>query len=567
MRAKALSTLLLAVIFLAGCTKSPILDTPIPANSSSISKPTQDSHVGISMELDLSELNQKLQENVGTTLEHRAGVSVKVRFHKVIISKAEKAAIKTWHETKAAASEVRRRAGVVACNRKIRSSKRQECRHKRNNNHTARMNGYNATKAHRIEANLRKEVKGFELVPTAGQDNYVIAQTRLDGLSVSSLNGKLIVNTKVHSKIRLNIENPFDHSKEIKGLVQKRIDIQVGLSANIEFTKDGKIKLTNKKTAFSPRFSFSGVLSPLQSLANKMNNKISDKIKSAVDKQIAKIEFKKIVDEKLTSLTKTINQTTFEDNIWLIPNISKIHFKTTKASALNSSKLGVNLGLTFKPEVIYSENKPDVIDKISYDVALTNDQSKNQIDLNSTALIDISDVSPLLSSKVKEAMNEWIKKNESDKAVKKKWFDINKVNLFTSQGKILIVLYTKKPVSGTIILTALPVIENNGHSLRLTNASLYAGTKAAVSDETSWLLQLPFTSILKDKLSINLKSPLDKGLAKINKEGIPISKTEKISFKDESFSLRRLDVSNGNLLIEVSLKSNVVIEPRNTEEL
>jgi frataxin-like iron-binding protein CyaY len=427
------------------------------------------------------------------------------------------------------------------------------------------MNGYNATKARRIAANLRKEVKGFELVPTAGQDNYVIAQTRLDGLNVSSLNGKLIVNTKVHSKIRLNIENPFDHAKEIKGLVQKRIDIQVGLSANIEFTKDGKIKLTNKNIVFSPRFSFSGVLSPLESLANKMNNKISDKIKSAVDKQIAKIEFKKIVDEKLTSVTKTINKKTSEDNIWLIPNISKIHFKTTKEFALNRNKVGVNLGLTFKPEVIYSEDKPDAIDRIAYDVTLTNDHSKNQIALNSTALIDVSDVSSLLSSKVQEAMNKWLKTNESEKSIKKKWFDIDKVQLLTSQGKVLIVLYTKKPVYGTIILTTSPVIENNGHSLILTNASLYVGTRTAVTDETSWLLQLPFMSILEDKLSINLKSHFDKGLAKIKTEGVPISKTEKIAFKDESFALKRFDASNGNLLIEISLNSNIAIEPRDIE--
>lgn len=563
MRTRTLIIIFFIISSLAGCMKSPILDSVIPANSSTISKPTNNSNIGISMGLNLTEINKELQQHIGTALEHRTGVSVKVNFHKVIISKAEEAAIKTWHETKAAWSEGRRRAGVQACNRKIRSSSRRDCRNERNKHHDERMREYDAKKARRMEKNRRREVKGFEIKPSSGKDNYFIASARLDNINVYSKSDKLIVATKIHAKIKLNIENPFDHSKEIKGLVNTDFDISAALGANISFTKDGKIELINKQVIFTPRFYMPSILKPLNKLADKMNNKIADKIKEQVDKQIAKIEFKRIVDEKLTSFTSEVNRQISKDNIWIIPNISKIKFKITKAFASDRNMMGINLGLTFKPEVIYSEKKPDAIDKIAYDVTLTNEDSPNHIALNSTALIDLSDISEILTTKVQEEINSWLESNEDKQSAKKKWFDIDKAELLTSNGNILIVLYTAQPVNGTIVLSTKPLIDNNGHTLKFTKASLYAGTRSAVSEKTSWLLQLPLGSILEGKLAINIKPYFDKGLVKVKKEGITISKTEKLSFKDESFALKRLNASNGNLLIEVSVNAKVEIVPNN----
>jgi len=559
MRTIIFSLFLITISVLSGCTKPPILDSEIPANSSEISKPTEDSYAGISMGLDLTKINNELQKYIGTTHEHRAGMSVKVNLHKVIINQAEELAIRAWHETKTAWSEGRRRAGVLACNRKIRSSSRRECRHERNRHHEERMRKYNEKKTRRMERNRRKEVRGLEIKPSSGKDNYVIASARLDEISISSKSDKLIVATKLHAKIKLNIENPFDHSKEIKGLVNTDFNISAALAANITFTKDGKINLTNKEVSFYPRFYMPDNLKPLKKLADKMNNKIANAIKSQVDKQIGKIEFKKIVDEKLASLTSEVNSKISNDNIWIIPNISKIMFKTTKAFALDRNMIGVNMGLIFRPEVIYSKTKPHAIDNIDYDVILTNEKSANHISINSTALVDLSDVSPVLTDKIQITINTWLEARGDKKEIKKKLFSIEKTELLTSNNCLLIVLHTKRPVNGTIVLSTEPVIKNNGQALKLFNVSLYAGTRTAVSENTSWLLQLPLGSILDGKLEIDLKPFFDKSLAKVKNEGIPISKNEKLSFRNETYSLKRLNASNGNLFIDLSLNSHLEI--------
>ncbi len=555
---------LILTVFIVGCSNRPVLDSVIPTDSSEISKPTQDSHVGISMGLDLTELNNNIQQYVGTSMEHRTGVSVKVHLHDVIINTVEEATIKTWHESKVAWSKARRDTGIRACNVRYphSRSKRRDCRNKRYNNHDNRMSDYNATKARRMANNRKKEVSAFEIKPSSGKDNYVIASARLDKIDVSSKSDKLVVFTQIHAKIKLNVENPFDHSKEIKGLVNTSFDIKAALAANISFTQDGKIKLVNKEITFSPRFNMPSKLKPLKKLADKMNDKISEKIKEQVDKQIAKVEFKKNVDEKLSLFTSEINSKLSKKNIWIIPNISKIMFNTNKDFSSDRNMIGINLGLILKPEVIYSKVKPSVIDKIDYDVTFTNENSPNNISLNSSALISLSDISPILTTKIQEEINFWVKSNEEGKALKKKLFDIEKVELLTSKKSLLIVLYTTRPVRGTIILSTTPIIKKSGQMLEFTEVSLYTGTRSVLSKETSWLLKFPLDSILKDKLSIDLKSYFDKNILKIKKEGIPVSKKEKLIFKDANISLKRLNASNGNLLIESSLKSNIEVIPK-----
>jgi hypothetical protein len=381
----------------------------------------------------------------------------------------------------------------------------------------------------------------------------------LDALEVSSLEDDMMVGARIHCGIKANIENPFDHSKEFKGVVNEEFDIAIKIRGRIEFTEDGKIRLANRKVDFDPKFRLSGVLSPLSGLADKVNLKIEQQINKQIDKQLEKFEFKKQVDEALVQLTKQLNERTSADQVWVLPGFEKINFRTVKRFAQDPMMVGVNMGLTFRPEIVISSQKPQALQDISYDIELSNQPVPDHISIRTTATAHLPDVSPILTSSVEQAFNKWLKNQDGVAEFAGKRFQIEKIDLLTSNEHILLVLYTKSPVSGTIIFSTKPVLRKNGRIVVLTEPTLYSGTRDVLTEETAWMINVPIGTVLSDSLAIDVSGQADRAFQKIEKDGLTIGSIALAKLTQPSFALDRLSVRNGNLIVGIVLDSKLEI--------